>query len=264
MNRREFCLGMGLGILLTLNAGLLIASSGSSGGGSPVVLGVSTLTQNGLLLGQGASAITATDALTNGQVLIGSTGAAPVRATLSAGSDIGITNASGAITIAFTAGEIKTFLINEVFLDATNPPAQALSGNNPVLDFDPSTDQIIYATIPIPPDMDVTATVAIRATITMSTSSAANVVIAGDYLAIANGDSITGTATTYTVTTTPDATAGELSLVTAATVAANTFSSNGLIALEFRRDADNGSDNHGGNLRLVTLELRYTTRVGAS
>jgi len=45
-------------------------------------------------------AITEAAALTNGQLLIGSTGAAPVAATLTAGNGIVITNAAGAITIA--------------------------------------------------------------------------------------------------------------------------------------------------------------------
>jgi len=40
--------------------------------------------------------------LTNGQVLIGSTGNAPVASTLTAGTNISITNASGSITIAAT------------------------------------------------------------------------------------------------------------------------------------------------------------------
>jgi hypothetical protein len=42
--------------------------------------------------------------LTNGQLLIGSTGAAAVPATLTAGSNVTITNAAGAITIASTGG----------------------------------------------------------------------------------------------------------------------------------------------------------------
>lgn len=40
--------------------------------------------------------------LTNGQLLIGSTGAAPVRTTLTAGSNISITNGAGSISIAAT------------------------------------------------------------------------------------------------------------------------------------------------------------------
>jgi len=65
--------------------------------------GASTLTQDGILLGAGTSAITAAT-LTDGQILIGDTGAAPVAATLTAGSGISVTNAAGSITIAATGG----------------------------------------------------------------------------------------------------------------------------------------------------------------
>ena len=61
--------------------------------------GATTLSANGILIGNGTSAVSATN-LTNGQLLIGSTGVAPVAATLTAGSGITITNTAGAITIA--------------------------------------------------------------------------------------------------------------------------------------------------------------------
>ena len=41
---------------------------------------------------------------TNGQILIGSTGAAPVASTITAGSNITVTNGAGSITIASTGG----------------------------------------------------------------------------------------------------------------------------------------------------------------
>lgn len=64
--------------------------------------GAQTLTQNGVLLGNGTNAVSATAAMTDGQLLIGSTGNAPVPATLTAGLGIAITPAAGAITIAAT------------------------------------------------------------------------------------------------------------------------------------------------------------------
>ena len=74
---------------------LLVADGGT---------GVSTLTDGGILLGSGTSPITATAQPTNGQVLIGSTGNDPVLSTLTAGSNISVTNGAGSITIASTAG----------------------------------------------------------------------------------------------------------------------------------------------------------------
>jgi hypothetical protein len=65
--------------------------------------GVSTLTSHGILLGNGSSAIQATAEPSDGQLLIGSTGNAPVLASLTAGANITITPGAGAITIASTA-----------------------------------------------------------------------------------------------------------------------------------------------------------------
>jgi len=62
--------------------------------------GIDTLTNHGLLLGSGVGAITPLAEASNGQLPIGSTGADPVLATLSAGAGVAITNAAGSITVA--------------------------------------------------------------------------------------------------------------------------------------------------------------------
>jgi hypothetical protein len=60
-----------------------------------------TQTSNGLAYGQGTtSAIGYTSALTDGQLIIGSTGLAPVTASLTAGTGINVVNAAGSITIS--------------------------------------------------------------------------------------------------------------------------------------------------------------------
>lgn len=73
------------------------APNGGSGVASPTI--------HGILVAQGASAF-ATKVLTNGQLLIGSTGLDPVAATLSAGSGISISNTAGGITISGTGSGI--------------------------------------------------------------------------------------------------------------------------------------------------------------
>lgn len=62
-----------------------------------------TITQNSVVIGDANNEIKSTAALTNGQVVIGSTGVNPVPATLTAGSGITITNGAGTITIASTS-----------------------------------------------------------------------------------------------------------------------------------------------------------------
>lgn len=63
-------------------------------------LTLSGLTANSFLYSGTAGLLTTTTAPTNGQLLIGSTGAAPVAATLTQGTGITITNAAGSITVA--------------------------------------------------------------------------------------------------------------------------------------------------------------------
>lgn len=65
--------------------------------------GATTFTDHGILVGSGASAFTALGSATDGQLPIGSTGADPVLATLTAGTNIGISNGAGTITINCTA-----------------------------------------------------------------------------------------------------------------------------------------------------------------
>ena len=64
--------------------------------------GASTLTDHGVLLGSGTAAITALGEASNGQLVIGSTGNDPVLATLTAGTNMTVTNASGSITLSQT------------------------------------------------------------------------------------------------------------------------------------------------------------------
>ena len=61
--------------------------------------GISNPTDHSLLVGSGAAAMTELGVATDGQLVIGSTGADPVLATLTAGTGVNITNAAGSITI---------------------------------------------------------------------------------------------------------------------------------------------------------------------
>ena len=88
---------------LTLSGTLVVANGGT---------GASTFTANGLLLGNGTSAVSVTAVGTTGQVLVGNTGAAPTWATLSSSAVTSFsagttgltpsTSTTGAITLAGT------------------------------------------------------------------------------------------------------------------------------------------------------------------
>ena len=87
---------------LSLDTALPVASGGT---------GASTLTDGGVLLGSGTGAVTALGQATNGQLVIGSTGADPVLGTLTGGANITVTNTAGGISIAATglgSGTVQT------------------------------------------------------------------------------------------------------------------------------------------------------------
>jgi hypothetical protein len=68
--------------------------------------GAITFTQNGIVLGNGTNPLSATAELADGQLLVGSTGNAPVAASLTAGAGIQITNGAGSISIAATGQKL--------------------------------------------------------------------------------------------------------------------------------------------------------------
>jgi hypothetical protein len=85
-------------------------TSGALGAGFTAVnvaqggTGASTLTDHGVLVGSGTGAVTALTVGTNGQLLIGSTGADPVFATLDCNNGLGCTIGAGTLTIDFDGG----------------------------------------------------------------------------------------------------------------------------------------------------------------
>jgi hypothetical protein len=86
------------------------AGSGLSGGGTVALGGTVTLSSNlsgtpdGIAYFSSPTNLISTPAPTNGQLLIGSTGNAPVLGTLTAGPNITITNSSGSVTISAAGG----------------------------------------------------------------------------------------------------------------------------------------------------------------
>ncbi len=94
-------------------AGTLVVANGGTG--------ATTLTDGGPLLGSGTGAITALAQPTNGQLIIGSTGADPALGTLaSSGGSVTITNSAGGINLEAT-NSVATGVVNEVaFYTATD------------------------------------------------------------------------------------------------------------------------------------------------
>ncbi len=82
-----------------------------------------TLTAHALLVGEGSSAVSSVGPLSDGQLVIGVSGADPVAAAVAAGLGINITNGPGSISIANTGIITVTGTANEIVVTPT-PDAQ--------------------------------------------------------------------------------------------------------------------------------------------
>ena len=100
--------------------------------------GLNSLTAHGILIGEGTSAVSPI-VLTNGELLIGSTGADPVGATITAGSGISVTNGAGTITIANTGPAAFTW-------STVTGSTQAITANNGYVSNDGAT--LVTFTLP--------------------------------------------------------------------------------------------------------------------
>lgn len=111
---------------------------------------LATGTAHAIVINDGGGVLSSSVALTNGQVLIGETGAAPVAATLTAGAGISITNGAGSITIAAvggSAGDIAetSFSANNNVVSPTNVTGFAFA-NATVRSFDALVSIALIAT----------------------------------------------------------------------------------------------------------------------
>ena len=117
-----------LGTALAVASGGTALASGTSGGvlgytATGTLASSALLTANGVVIGGGAGATpTSLGAMTNGQLVVGSTSAAPVVAAITAGSGITVTNGAGSITVAADAAAYDqlTGLTLSNGTDATN------------------------------------------------------------------------------------------------------------------------------------------------
>src|ERR1019366_5466476 len=77
-------------------------------GGTVTLAGNLSGTPDGLAYFSNPANLISTPAPTNGQILIGSTGKAPVLGTLTAGQNVSITNSPGSVTISAAGGSAAT------------------------------------------------------------------------------------------------------------------------------------------------------------
>lgn len=125
-----------------INGANVALGAGGGGGSGTVTHTAGALTANSFVFGNGGDDIKATAAATNGQLLIGSTGANPVAAALTGSSSVTVTNGAGSITLsvpnsgitnAMLAGSITDDKLSQI-TTADKVADSALSVNVPLLD----------------------------------------------------------------------------------------------------------------------------------
>lgn len=122
INTADADTGSATGTTVTWAGGNNIATSAS---GSTLTIDLDGTTNHCLQVGNATGSLTSLAAATDGQIAIGSTGADPVIAAISAGSGITVTNAPGSITIAATG--LTTIAYTGI--DNTDTPYTVLSGD---------------------------------------------------------------------------------------------------------------------------------------
>ena len=115
--------------------------------------GLTTLTAHGIIIGEGVANVNPI-VLTNGELLIGATGLDPVATTLTAGSGITITNASGSITIASTGGVSFPITVPEGGTGLTSPTPNGILIGEGTANVNPivlSTGQLLIGSTGVDP-----------------------------------------------------------------------------------------------------------------
>lgn len=121
--------------------------------------GVSDPTAHTIPIAEGSADFNFVGPLTNGQLLIGSTGVDPVAASITAGTGITVTPGAGSITIAATGGAVNAGTINELaYYAATGSTVSGLAtANNGTLVTSAGGVPSISSTLPSAVQTNITA-----------------------------------------------------------------------------------------------------------
>lgn len=248
------------------------------GGGSDITVpvtvaeggtGRTSLTDGAVLVGDGTNPVELIGPLTDGQLLIGNTaGVSPTASTLTAGTNITITNAAGSITIDSTASA-STPPKNYWFAAESLQPVEdnfgaieKLAGTNVnvlVRSFDDTTEEYGNGKFQVPSDLDTDGTVTLRAYVAAATAAGSkNIGLTFGHLAL-NDSEDWDPASPYTDEDTGavaiDATQDDVTLVTWTETVANLgWAANDLVL--FRVSRDTGvANNLTGDMYLFSFSI---------
>jgi len=158
-------------------------------------------------------------------------------------------------------GGTKRSFIPIVTFDEWSMPNWSRIGYFSSVDFTPDEVKIIYLGFKIPNDCDVTADIAVRLGYVMAGADTGAVVMAIAYTVVSDGGDITPADTgTDTVTIDTSNSVDIYEFDTSLAVAnADLATTTQLVGIKLYRDATNAADTHKDAIRIVSLEIEYTT-----
>ena len=129
------------------------------------------------------------------------------------------------------------------------------------VDFGPDEQEIIYISFKVPNDCDISADITLRLGYVMAGADSGDVVMAMAYTVVSESGDITPADTgTDTVTIDPSDSADVYESDASLAVAnADLSAVTQIVGIKLYRDAINGSDTHKDAIRIVSLEIEYTT-----
>ncbi len=154
---------------------------------------------------------------------------------------------------------VRASLWGAIRLDGTNPPAEALTGDYPGLDFSTTATNTIRASFECPHDCDITKPIAVVLSYVMTTAHSGNVELSFSRTVTSLNSSL-GTPTSSANTLNPDDSANVYEQDSTFNVPAAALSAKtDIAAIKLERQGASANDTHTGLFRLLDLEIEYTT-----
>ena len=167
----------------------------------------------------------------------------------------------GSVITSSTTATTNVLRIATMQPDGTSPPTSNFVSLNPSIDFDDSTDQIVYFSFSVPPDCDTANDMKAIISYCMAGANTSKAVVLNlDSNSLGDGVDTTPTTqstTTETITVPDTAEIMDIHTATVLKIPSTNLSSGDVVSCKFYRDANSASDTATGDFQLLDFKLEY-------